>query len=261
MQNIPLKEIGGKGIFVKEIEEALLRNDIDIAVHSMKDVPAELPDGLTIGAIPEREDPRDVLISRYGLKIQELARGARIGTGSVRRGMQIRTIRQDIEIIPIRGNIGTRIKKIETENLDGIIIAAAGMKRTGRTAEITQYIPFDIIMPSVGQGVLGIELRDNDPEVLDIISPLNDPDTMIESSSERAFLKRLGGGCQVPIAGIARKNGDSLSIKGLVGSINGRVIIMDELSGKSRDWEDMGNTLAEMILARGGRAVLDEVYN
>ena len=260
MQNVSLVEIGGKGVFVKEIEEALLRGDIDMAVHSMKDVPVDLPDGLVIGAVPEREDPRDVLISREGRKIEGLARGARIGTGSLRRGMQLRTLMPDIKVVPIRGNIDTRIRKIVTENLDGIIIAAAGMKRMGRAAEISQYIPLEVMMPSVGQGVLGIELREDDGKTRDLISPLNHSDTVVEISAERAFLRRLGGGCQVPIAGIARKQGGTLVIKGLVGSVDGRVMIMDEIRGHSRDWKDMGDTLAENILSRGGQAVMDEVY-
>jgi len=260
MQDIALVEIGGKGVFVKEIEEALLRGDIDIAVHSMKDVPVDLPDGLMIGAIPEREDPRDVLISREGRKMDGLSRGARLGTGSLRRGMQIKSLMPDIEIVPVRGNIDTRIKKIVTENLDGIIMAAAGMKRMGRREEISQYIPLEVMMPSVGQGVLGIELRKNDRKAAALISPLNHPDTVVEISAERAFLRRLGGGCQVPIAGIARKHGDNLVVKGLVGSIDGKIMIMDEIKGGSGDWEDMGNTLAENILSRGGRAVLDEMY-
>lgn len=260
MQNVSLVEIGGKGVFVKEIEEALLRGDIAMAVHSMKDVPVELPEGLVIAAVPEREDPRDVLVSKGGRKIEGLTKGARIGTGSLRRGMQLRTLMPDIEIVPIRGNIDTRIRKIRTENLDGIIIAAAGMKRAGRAAEISQYIPIEVMMPAVGQGVLGIEVRADDTAIRDLIDPLNHPDTVVESAAERAFLRRLGGGCQVPIAGIAQKQGDTLIMKGLVGSVDGRVMIMDEIRGSSRDAEDMGVTLAEKILSRGGRAVLDEVY-
>ncbi|HOO89210.1 MAG TPA: hydroxymethylbilane synthase [Syntrophales bacterium] len=260
MQNISLVEIGGKGVFVKEIEEALLRGDIDIAVHSMKDVPVDLPEGLIIGTIPEREDSRDVLISREGRKMEGLPKGARIGTGSLRRRMQIKSLMPDIEIVPIRGNIDTRIKKIVTENLDGIIIAAAGMKRMGRSREITQYIPLEVMMPSVGQGVLGLESREDDRVVEELIRPLNHPDSMVELSAERTFLRCLGGGCQVPIAGIARKQGDSLIMKGLVGSVDGRVMIMDEVRGNSDDWEDVGSTLAENILSRGGQAILDDVY-
>lgn len=260
MQDIALVEIGGKGVFVKEIEEALLRHDIDMAVHSMKDVPVDLPDGLVIGAVPQREDPRDVLVSRGGKKLEGLVRGARIGTGSLRRGMQIRTLMPDIEIVPIRGNIDTRIRKIGTENLDGIIIAAAGMKRMGRAAEVSQYIPLEVMMPAVGQGVLGIEVREDDTVIRDLIVSLDHPDTVVESSAERAFLRRLGGGCQVPIAGIASRQGNTLTVRGLVGSVDGRVMIMDEIRGSSTDWKDMGDTLAERILSRGGQAVLDEVY-
>jgi len=260
IQNVLLHEIGGKGIFVKEVEDALLKGDIDIAVHSMKDVPVDLPDGLTMGAIPEREDPRDVLISRGGTQMENLPKGARLGTGSLRRGMQIRNLMPDMEIVPVRGNIDTRIKKIVTENLDGIIIAAAGMKRMGRGREISQYMPLDVMMPSVGQGVLGIELREDNRKIADLISPLNHPDTVVEVSAERAFLRRLEGGCQVPIAGIAQKDGDDLVIKGLVGSVDGKTIIADEVRGGCSDSEQIGSTLAENILARGGRAVLDEVY-
>jgi len=260
IQNVSLHEIGGKGIFVKEVEDALLRGDIDIAVHSMKDVPVELPDGLTMGAIPEREDPSDVLISRGGTQMENLPKGARLGTGSLRRGMQIRNLMPDMEIVPVRGNIDTRIKKIVTENLDGIVIAAAGMKRMGRGREISQYMPLDVMMPAVGQGVLGIELREDDRKIADLISPLNHPDTVVEVSAERAFLRRLEGGCQVPIAGIAQKDGDDLVIKGLVGSVDGKTIIADEVRGRCSESEQIGSTLAENILARGGRAVLDEVY-
>jgi len=261
MQNVSLIEIGGKGVFVKEIEEALLRGDISMAVHSMKDVPAEIPGGLVIGAVPEREDPRDVLVSRGGRKIERLARGARIGTGSLRRGMQIRALMPDIEIVPIRGNIDTRIRKIATENLDGIILAAAAMKRIGRAAEISQYLPVEVMMPAVGQGVLGIEVREDDRKVRDLVDSLNHPDTAVESAAERAFLKCLAGGCQVPIAGIARKEGDALIMKGLVGSVNGAIRIADEMRGNSLDAEEIGCVLAENILARGGRAVLDAAYN
>ncbi len=260
MQNVSLVEIGGKGIFVKEIEESLFNGDIALAVHSMKDVPVELLDGMMIAAVPEREDPRDVLVSREGRKIEGMAQGARIGTGSLRRGMQLRKLMPDIEVVPIRGNIDTRIRKIATEDLEGIIIAAAGMKRVGRGADISQYIPIEIMMPAVGQGVLGIEVREDDRVIRDLVDPLNHPDTVVESAAERAFLRRLGGGCQVPIAGIAHKQGDRLIVKGLVGSVDGTVMIMDEIRGDSSDAEEMGLTLAERILSRGGREVLDEVY-
>ena len=260
MQNISLAKIGGKGVFVKEIEEALLRDEIGIAVHSMKDVPVELPDGLEIAVVPEREDPRDVLISKNNVKMEELPKGAKIGTGSLRRKMQLLNFLPDIEVIPIRGNLGTRIKKIETEGLDGIIAAAAGMRRMGWAAKVSQYIPVETMLPSAGQGVLGIEVRKDDDEIREILSFLNHGETFTEVSAERAFLKTLGGGCQVPIACIARKQGDILTLRGLVGSTDGKIVIEDEVRGSIEDGEELGNSLAETILSRGGRAVLDSVY-
>ncbi|MEA3470926.1 MAG: hydroxymethylbilane synthase [Thermodesulfobacteriota bacterium] len=260
MQNISLMKIGGKGVFVKEIEEALLQKEIRIAVHSMKDGPVELPDGLEIAAVPEREDPRDVLISRNNIKMEELPKGAKIGTGSLRRRMQLLNFLPDIEVVPIRGNLGTRIKKIETEGLEGIIAAAAGMKRMGWAAKVSQYIPFETMLPSAGQGVLGIEVRQNDDEIREMISFLNHGETFTEVSAERAFLRNLGGGCQVPIACIGRKQGDMLILRGLVGSTDGKIIIADEVRGESKNWEEIGNSLAGNILSRGGKAVLGSVY-
>jgi hydroxymethylbilane synthase len=260
MQNISLVKIGGKGVFVKEIEEALLRKEIRIAVHSMKDVPVELPDHLEITAVPEREDPRDVLISRNNIKMEELPRGAKIGTGSLRRRMQLLNFLPDIEVVPIRGNLGTRIKKIETEGLDGIVAAAAGMKRMGWAGRVSQYIPIETMVPSAGQGVLGIEVRKDDEEIRELISFLNHNETFMEVSAERAFLSGLGGGCQVPIACIGKKNRDMLVLRGLVGSVDGKTVIEDEMRGDISNWKDLGNSLAESILSRGGRAILDSVY-
>jgi hydroxymethylbilane synthase len=260
MQNISLVKLGGKGVFVKEIEEALLRDEIGIAVHSMKDVPVELPDGLEISVVPEREDPRDVLISKNNVKMEQLPKGAKIGTGSLRRRMQLLNFLPDIEVVPLRGNLGTRIRKIETEGLDGIIAAAAGMKRMGWAAKVSQFIPVETMLPSAGQGVLGIEVRKDDDKIREIISFLNHGETFTEVSAERAFLKTLGGGCQVPIACMGKKRGDMLILKGLVGSTDGKIVIEDEVRGAIEDGEELGNTLAETILSRGGRAVLDSAY-
>ena len=260
MQDVPLAKIGGKGLFVKEIEDALLRGEIDIAVHSMKDVHAELPEGLEISVMPEREDPRDVLISNDGRKIEDMPQGARIGTGSLRRGFQLRSLFPGMEIVPLRGNLDTRIRKIQSENLNGIIVAAAGMRRMGWTDRITQYIPVEIMLPSVGQGVLGIELRKNDDYTRNAVSFINHPQTWIEVSAERAFLKRLGGGCQLPIAAYGVKQEDNLTITGLLGSPDGRFTIKDEVAGYFNDAEAMGETLAERLLAKGGQAVLEEIY-
>lgn len=256
LQDIALVKIGGKGVFVKEIEEALLRGDIHIAVHSMKDVPVELPDDLEIGAVPKREDSRDVLVSKDNRKIEELRKGARIGTGSLRRTIQLQNLLPDVEIVPIRGNLDTRIKKIVTEDLDGVIVAAAGMRRMGLISEISQYIPVEWMIPSAGQGVLGIELRKNDKETKDLVAFMNHLDTVIELSAERTFLKHLGGGCQVPIGAICKKQDDRLILRGLLGSVDGSVIISDEVRGSSEDAEKIGREMAENILARGGRAIL-----
>ena len=261
LQDVALVTIGGKGVFVKEIEEALLRGDIHIAVHSMKDVPVELPEDLEIGAVPQREDPRDVLVSRNGRKIEELRKGARIGTGSLRRTIQLLQILPDIEIIPIRGNLDTRIRKIETEDLDGIVVAAAGMRRMGLAGQVSQYIPVEWMVPSAGQGILGIEVRRNDSDIKNLVSFLNHSDTVIELTAERAFLERLGGGCQVPIGAYCRKQGDRLILRGLLGTVNGSFIISDELRGSCTEAAEMGRTMAENILTRGGREILAEMYD
>ena len=260
LQDVPLAKIGGKGLFVKEIEDALLRGEADIAVHSVKDVPAELPGGLEIGVISEREDPRDVLISKNGGKIEDMPAGSRIGTGSLRRSFQLRHVFPKMEIIPLRGNLDTRIKKIHTENLDGIIVAAAGMKRMGWLDRITQFIPAEIMLPSVGQGALGLEIRKDDDDTRKAVSFLNHPQTWLEVTAERAFLKRLGGGCQLPIAAYGIKQDDNLTLTGLLGSLDGTALIRDEVRGHSKDSESLGVLLAERLLAKGGQAILDEVY-
>jgi hydroxymethylbilane synthase len=260
LQDVSLAKIGGKGLFVKEIEEALLRGDIDIAVHSMKDVPVDIPDGLEIGITTEREDPRDVLISKGDRKMEDMPPGARIGTGSLRRGFQLRSLYPEIEIVPLRGNLDTRIRKIETENLDGIIVAAAGMRRMGWADRISQYIPLNVMLPSIGQGVLGIELRKNDTNIRQAVSFINHAETWVEITAERAFLKHLGGGCQLPIAAYAKKQGETLTLEGLLGSLDGRTIIREKTEGCCEEAEMMGARLAENILSRGGRAILRMVY-
>ncbi|MBP2675959.1 MAG: porphobilinogen deaminase [Deltaproteobacteria bacterium] len=260
MQDVSLVQIGGKGLFIKEIEEALLRGDVDVAVHSMKDVPAELPDGLEIAVTPLREDPRDVLVSSGNRKLEEMPRGARIGTCSLRRGCQLRNRMPDLEIVTLRGNLDTRIRKVETEGLDGVIVAAAGIRRMGWVAKVSQFIPVELMLPAVGQGVLGIETRKDDARVRGAIDFLNDPVTGCEVGAERSFLKRLEGGCQLPIAALAKKTGESITLEGLVGSEDGRVMIRDAVKGAADAYEAVGRELAEKILARGGRAILDEVY-
>ena len=260
LQDVPLAKVGGKGLFVKEIEDALLRDEVDIAVHSMKDVPMDLPAGLEIGVMSEREDPHDVLISKDKKKLEDMPVGARIGTGSLRRGFQLLHLFPDIKLVPIRGNLDTRIRRIQTDNLDGIIVAAAGLKRMGWADRITQVIPAEIMLPAVGQGVLGIELRKNDEAVSRAVSFLNNPRTWVEVSAERAFLRRLGGGCQLPVAAYGVTEGNDLTVTGLLGSLDGRELIKDEVRGPSGDAEVLGTVLAERILARGGQAIMDEVY-
>lgn len=261
MQDISLVKIGGKGVFVKEIEEALLNNEIDMAVHSMKDVPSELPEGLIIAATPPREDPRDVLISRHHRKLENMPQGARIGTGSLRRGIQVGRLLPDIEIVPLRGNLDTRIKKIETDNLEGIIVAAAGMRRMGWQKKVSQFIPVEVMVPSAGQGVLAIELRSGDKDSYEIVSFLNDPKTWLEVHAERAFLKKMGGGCQLPMAAYARKEGLMMTVSGLLASLDGRTFISETIRGPVEEFANLGTKLAEGILQKGGQAVLDEFYS
>jgi len=260
MQDVALVKIGGKGVFVKEIEEALLRGEVDLAVHSLKDMPAELPEGLAISVTPKREDPRDVLISRGNVKFERLRRGSRIGTGSLRRRCQLVSIYPDVEVVPLRGNLDTRIRKIETENLDGIIVAAAGIRRMGWMGRVTQFLPEEVFLPAAGQGVLALETRADDRETIDALAFLNDPVTWAEAGAERAFLKRLGGGCQVPVAAFAKQKGGEIVIQGLVSNLDGRLVIRDEVRRPFAEYETAGTQLAESLLSRGGRAILEMVY-
>jgi hydroxymethylbilane synthase len=256
--DVPLAQVGGKGLFVKEIEEALLRGEIDLAVHSMKDVPSELPSGLHIGAITEREDPRDVLVSRNGEGLRELPSEARIGTASLRRGAQLLGINPRWEIVPLRGNLDTRIKKLEKGNLDAVIVAAAGIRRMGLEDKVTEYLSPEVMLPAVGQGALGIECRCEDA-VNDLTAFLNHPESAIAVEGERAFLCRLEGGCQVPIAAYGQVQGGGIFIRGLVARLDGSHIFRAETQGD--DAETAGRRLAEALLAQGAGDVLREIYN
>jgi hydroxymethylbilane synthase len=260
MQDVALVKIGGKGVFVKEIEDALLRGDIDLAVHSMKDVPAILPEGLEIAVTPEREDPRDVLVAKNRIKFETMPPRARIGTGSLRRGFQIRSIFPDVEIVPLRGNLDTRLKKVATEDLDAVVLAAAGIRRLGWISRVTQFIPVETILPAVGQGTLALEVREEDKAVRETIAFLNHPPTWRETRAERAFLGRLGGGCQLPLAAYAKTAGPDIKITGMLGTVDGRVLIREEVRGPAASCDDLGKQLGEIILSRGGRAILDQVY-
>ncbi len=260
MQDVALVKIGGKGVFVKEIEDALLRGDIDLAVHSMKDVPAILPEGLEIAVTPEREDPRDVLVAKNRIKFETMPPRARIGTGSLRRGFQIRSIFPDVEIVPLRGNLDTRLKKVATEDLDAVVLAAAGIRRLGWISRVTQFIPVETILPAVGQGTLALEVREEDKAVRETIAFLNHPPTWRETRAERAFLGRLGGGCQLPLAAYAKTAGPDIKITGMLGTVDGRILIREEVRGPAASCDDLGTQLGEIILSRGGWAILDQVY-
>ncbi|MBN1473579.1 MAG: hydroxymethylbilane synthase [Syntrophaceae bacterium] len=257
MQDVSLAQIGGQGVFVKEIEEALLAGSIDLAVHSMKDVPGETPEGLIFAAVMPREDARDVLVSRGNVKIEFMPKGARIGTGSLRRAAQIKAMLPDINIFPLRGNIDTRLKKIETENLTGVILAAAGMKRMGYLGKITQYLPIELMLPAVGQGALGLQIRKGDTELAGICGKLNHPQTAAEVGAERAYLRALGGGCRLPIAAYGLLEGKRLTLEGLIAAPSGSEVIRDKVWGEISTAEEMGKKLADLILEKGGRRLLE----
>lgn len=258
--DVPLAKIGGKGLFVKEIEEALLSGDIDFAVHSMKDVPTQLPDGLEILCVPPREDSRDALISRTGCRFQELPVGARVGSSSLRRQSQFLHARPDLRIEMLRGNLDTRLKKLKEGQFDAIILAAAGLRRLGWTEEITEYLDPQLCLPAIGQGALGIEGRSNDQFVRSILSRLTHPPTQVAVTAERALLHRLEGGCQVPIAAYATLTNDQVHLEGLVASVDGKTVIRDAVQGTRAEAQVLGTRLAERLLARGADKILGEIY-
>lgn len=262
--DVPLAKVGGKGLFVKEIEDSLLKGEIDIAVHSMKDMPVVLPEGLCIAVVTIREDPRDVLISRDGSGFFHLPSGAHVGTSSLRRISQLLNQRPDLQISPLRGNLDTRLKKLGSgapgTQLDAIVVAAAGIHRMGWEDRITEYLPTSISLPAIGQGALCIECREGDRGVIELISFLNHDETRLCIRGERAFLKRLEGGCQVPIGAYAIIIDDNLEIEGFVASVDGRRMVRDRKIGTIENPEDIGVRLAEGILSQGGEEILREVY-
>ena len=250
-----------KDSFVKEIEEALLDGRIDIAVHSMKDMPSDLPDGLMIGAVPLRENPLDALISKGQKPLEQLPDGARIGTSSLRRSAQLLYVRPDLTIVPLRGNLDTRLNKLQSEDLDAIVLAAAGLKRLGLAHHISVNLAPEILLPAVGQGALCVEQRLDDPAVTLLVAKLNDPASQIAIIAERAFLHRLEGGCQVPMAAHAQIENDRLSITGLVAEIDGRRILKATLDDGLDVAADLGRQLAETLLAQGAGAILESVQS
>ena len=250
-----VQAIGGKGIFTKEIEDALLGNEIDVAVHSMKDLPTELPSRLVVAAIPQREDPRDVLVSAGAKRLTELSTGAKIGTGSLRRRAQLMHYRQDLTIVPIRGNVDTRVKKLDLGEYDALVMAAAGLKRIGREERIAEYISNDVCLGAAGQGALGLESREND-SILEELSFLHDPVTFAEVTAERAFLNRLGGGCHVPVGARAVAEGEQLRLFGVVANPDGSSLFRGEAAGCVAHAEELGCELAERLLSQGAQQIL-----
>nr|WP_312985617.1 hydroxymethylbilane synthase [Clostridioides sp.] len=249
IQHLSLDKIGDKGLFVKEIEQQLLDGKIDIAVHSMKDMPSSLPEGLKFANTPKREDPRDVLILKEGYKsLDELPKGAKIGTGSKRRKYQLLKNRPDLEIVPIRGNIETRIKKIESECLHGVVLAAAGIIRAGLEEVISEFISVDSMVPAPAQGALAIEIRDNDSEIDKIVNSLGDEITDIQISAERGFLDGVNGSCHIPIGAFCEVHGSNLKLTGIYGDEEGKCLIKHSLTGVSENPRDLGLNLAKIVL-------------
>lgn len=255
----PLSKVGGKGLFTKEIEEALLDHRVDIAVHSMKDVPALFPDGLSIAVVPEREDPRDVLISKNNIGLSHLPEGARVGTSSLRRQAQLLKFRPDLKILSLRGNVGTRIKKLEEQNdFDAIVLAAAGVKRLKWEGKISQYIDADICVPAIGQGALGLETRISDQATLECIKTLDHYKTKVAITAERALLKKIEGGCQVPIGAYAEVKEKAVKLTAMVASINGNCLIKESGVAALNEAEQLGLDIAEKLLLNGAREIIQD---
>ncbi|NOU80664.1 hydroxymethylbilane synthase [Paenibacillus sp. LMG 31459] len=277
--DVTLSKVGGKGLFVKEIEQAMLAKEIDMAVHSMKDMPSELPEGLINGAVPKRVDPRDCLISSSGAGLEDLPQGARVGTSSLRRSSQLAALRPDLVIEPVRGNIDSRLKKLESGEYDAILLAAAGLSRMGWQDRVTAYLPPEICLPAVGQGALGIECREDDEELRKLLALYNDERTALTVTAERTFLGALNGGCQVPIGayavldteeavttgttgtihsgGTSGEGGLSITLTGMVGTPDGSVILKETCTGK--DPVQLGAEVARKLIARGAEKILADV--
>ncbi|MGO4888599.1 hydroxymethylbilane synthase [Anaerobacillus sp. MEB173] len=257
--DVTLSKVGGKGLFVKEIEQAMMDREIDMAVHSMKDVPSVLPEGFTIGCVPKRVDPRDAFISNGHVKLADLPAGSIVGTSSLRRSAQILAKRPDLQVKWIRGNIDTRIRKLKEEDFDAIILAAAGLQRMGWSDDIvTEFLDADFCLPAVGQGALGIECREEDTELRELLKKLNDEVTERTVAAERAFLYKIEGGCQVPIAAYATLTEDGLvSLTALVGSPDGKVLLSEQMTGD--DPIQLGESIAERLLSQGAKEILDAV--
>lgn len=255
----PLAKVGGKGLFVKELEQAMLERRADIAVHSMKDVPVDLPAGLVLPVICPREDPRDAFVSNRYRELDELPSGSRLGSSSLRRQCQVRERRPDIDVRDLRGNVNTRLAKLDAGAYDAVILATAGLVRLKMADRIRQRIPTEVSLPAIGQGAVGIECREGDSDTRELIDGLGDPATTLLVAAERALNARLGGGCQVPIAGHAVLVGERLELRGLVGRPDGSLVIRGQVSGEPGRAEQLGTELAEDLLSRGAGAILSEL--
>ncbi|VAW98019.1 Porphobilinogen deaminase [hydrothermal vent metagenome] len=256
----PLAKLGGKGLFVKELETGILEGRADIAVHSMKDVPVDLPDGLHLPVLCQREDPRDAFVSNQHESFYSLPQGARIGTSSLRRQCQLKAERPDLQILDLRGNVNTRLAKLDAGDYDAIILAAAGLIRLGMEDRISERLSPEISLPAIGQGAVGLECRNDDARVNNLIQPLHHKETAYRVSAERAMNARLNGGCQVPIAGFAELSHDALMLRGLVGRVDGSEIIRAEIAGPLENAQEMGDVLGEDLLARGAGKILESLY-
>jgi hydroxymethylbilane synthase len=260
LKDVPLAQVGGKGLFIKEIEEALLAGEIDLAIHSLKDMPAEMPPGCVLGAVPPREDCRDAFISQRYAALAEIPAGGRVGTGSLRRKVQILHCWPDLEVVHLRGNVETRLRKLETEGLDAIILAAAGLKRLGLGHIPRGFLDETEMLPAIGQGALGLEVRADDQEMLELLRPMNHVPSQVAVTAERAFLARLEGSCVVPVAALGQLEGNSLNLSALISDLEGRQVLQDRLVGPPEEANYMGRRLAEMLLDRGGRNILQEIF-
>ena len=261
IQDVPLAKIGGKGLFVKEIEESLLKRNVDFAVHSMKDMPINFPINLCIACVAKRENPFDALISKNGIKLEDLPKGAKIGTGSLRRISQLLNYRPDFELIPLRGNLETRLKKLDTEGLDAIILAAAGLIRLGWDNRITEIISPDILLPAMGQGAVGIETRKNDVENQILLADIDDENTHYALDAERALVSQLEGGCNVPIGAFATLDADQITLKGLVASLDGKTLYKKEMTDIKTNAIAMGRKMGDELIGMGADRIMQEIQS
>ena len=257
--DVPLAKIGGKGLFTKELEEEMLSGAIDLAVHSLKDMPAKVPDGLMIAAVTKRLDPGDALVSNRFSSFSELPQGARVGTSSLRRRAQLLCVRPDLTMIDLRGNVNTRLRKLDEGEYDAIVLAVAGLKRLGFADRIRQVLPREMVLPAVGQGALAIETREDDKETRDMLAFLRDDDTICCTEAERSFLARVEGGCQVPVGVYATAEGDGLKVEAVIASLDGQRFFRGDVKGARQEAAKLGEKLAEKLLEEGGAEILKEL--